>query len=253
MRLRADKKNKLVAALLAIFLGSLGLHRFYLGQVRQGVLYIFCLVGLGAVGLWVLVPVVAFIEGIVLLTMSEQRFDAIYNSLGTVQKSKSRQRLQLSVGILLTVFILGLIWLMFAMGVFTDFKELFFGQNTSQNAPDAAIVTRDTSTSDERKPGTKASTKSIAIGGTDILRLCGRGTGKQVSAGEIDPTTLNFRDIDIDRAFSLEFIAGNGKTCGKEISLQVLKTAGFQKVSFFNGVDRWTYDLNQRRWVANNR
>ena len=36
-------KNKLAAALFALFLGGLGIHKFYLGQVWQGILYlVFC-------------------------------------------------------------------------------------------------------------------------------------------------------------------------------------------------------------------
>ncbi|MBD5026854.1 NINE protein, partial [Xanthomonas citri pv. citri] len=35
-----SKKNKIVAALLAFFFGGLGIHKFYLGRVGQGILYI---------------------------------------------------------------------------------------------------------------------------------------------------------------------------------------------------------------------
>ena len=60
-------KSKLAAALFAIFLGGFGIHKFYLGKVFQGVLYLlFC---------WTGIPfVVGFIEGIVYLVMSEQSF-----------------------------------------------------------------------------------------------------------------------------------------------------------------------------------
>jgi TM2 domain-containing membrane protein YozV len=66
-------KSKLAAALFALFLGSLGIHKFYLGQVGQGVLYlVFC---------WTFVPaVIGIIEGIVLLVMSEEDFNAKYGT-----------------------------------------------------------------------------------------------------------------------------------------------------------------------------
>ena len=66
-------KSKLAAALFALFLGGLGIHKFYLGQVWQGVLYLlFC---------WTFVPaVIGFIEGIVLLVMTEQNFNAKYGT-----------------------------------------------------------------------------------------------------------------------------------------------------------------------------
>jgi TM2 domain-containing membrane protein YozV/ribosomal protein L40E len=67
-------KSKLAAALFALFLGGLGIHKFYLGQVWQGVLYlVFC---------WTFVPaVIGIIEGIVLLVMTEQNFNAKYGTI----------------------------------------------------------------------------------------------------------------------------------------------------------------------------
>ena len=60
-------KSKTTAGLLALFLGGLGVHKFYLGRMGQGVLYLlFC---------WTFIPaIVGFIEGIVLLTMSDEAF-----------------------------------------------------------------------------------------------------------------------------------------------------------------------------------
>lgn len=67
-----SSKNKLVAALLAIFLGGIGIHKFYLGQVGWGILYIiFC---------WTWIPlIIGFIEGIIYLTMSDKDFAAKYS------------------------------------------------------------------------------------------------------------------------------------------------------------------------------
>ena len=64
--------NKVLAALLAIFIGGLGIHKFYLGKPLQGVLYIlFC---------WTFIPaIVALIEGIVYLTMTDQAFAEKYH------------------------------------------------------------------------------------------------------------------------------------------------------------------------------
>ena len=65
-------KNKIVAALLAFFLGGFGIHKFYLGQIFKGFIYlIFC---------WTLIPaIVAFFEFIILLVMSEEDFNKRYN------------------------------------------------------------------------------------------------------------------------------------------------------------------------------
>ena len=66
-----ENKNKTTAGLLALFLGGVGVHKFYLGQSGMGVLYLlFC---------WTLIPgVVAFIEAIVLFTMDEEKFNSKY-------------------------------------------------------------------------------------------------------------------------------------------------------------------------------
>jgi len=43
MQYNATKKNPTTAVLLALFLGGLGIHKFYLGQTGLGILYlIFC-------------------------------------------------------------------------------------------------------------------------------------------------------------------------------------------------------------------
>jgi len=67
-----DKKNKYVAAMLAFLLGGFGAHHFYLGNPVLGIVYIvFC---------WTLIPaLVAFIESIIFLAMSESSFDRKYN------------------------------------------------------------------------------------------------------------------------------------------------------------------------------
>ncbi|GAB4156523.1 MAG: TM2 domain-containing protein [Candidatus Promineifilaceae bacterium] len=64
-------KNRVTAGLLAILLGGLGIHKFYLGQSGQGVLYLlFC---------WTFVPaLIGFIEGIIYLSMSEAEFQNKY-------------------------------------------------------------------------------------------------------------------------------------------------------------------------------
>ena len=71
-QVQSKGKSKLVAALLAFFVGGFGVHKFYLGKAGQGILYIlFC---------WTYIPtVVAFIETIMFLFMSDAEFDRKYN------------------------------------------------------------------------------------------------------------------------------------------------------------------------------
>lgn len=66
-----NRKSKLVAALLGIFLGAWGVHRFYLGYTTIGVIQIvvtICTCGIGA--LW------GFIEGICIICGASITTDA---------------------------------------------------------------------------------------------------------------------------------------------------------------------------------
>ncbi|HUW17301.1 MAG TPA: TM2 domain-containing protein [Actinomycetes bacterium] len=64
-------RSKLVTALLAIFLGGFGVHKFYLGKLAQGVIYL--------IFFWTLIPaLVGFVEGLWYLTMSDPEFQARY-------------------------------------------------------------------------------------------------------------------------------------------------------------------------------
>jgi TM2 domain-containing membrane protein YozV len=64
-------RNRLAAALFALFLGGFGVHKFYLGKVGMGIFYLlFC---------WTFIPLIAsLIEGIVYLTMTDGDFAAKY-------------------------------------------------------------------------------------------------------------------------------------------------------------------------------
>jgi len=65
-------RTKVAAALFAFLLGGIGGHKFYLGSTGLGILYlVFC---------WTFIPaMIAFIEGIIYLTMSDIDFDRKYN------------------------------------------------------------------------------------------------------------------------------------------------------------------------------
>ncbi|MCC9138771.1 NINE protein [Pontibacter silvestris] len=71
-------KNKTTAALLAFFLGGFGAHFFYLGKAGRGVLCILFF--------WTLIPaIIAFIDFIRFLTMSDYDFNVKYNNgLGNI-------------------------------------------------------------------------------------------------------------------------------------------------------------------------
>lgn len=57
---KASPKKRLVALLLCFFLGTLGVHRFYVGKVGTGILW---LVTLGLLGIGTLVDLIMIIVG----------------------------------------------------------------------------------------------------------------------------------------------------------------------------------------------
>ncbi len=68
------QRSKTAAVLLAFFLGGFGVHRFYLGQAKLGLVYLlFC---------WTLIPsLIGLVDSLVLLTASERSFKVKYASL----------------------------------------------------------------------------------------------------------------------------------------------------------------------------
>ncbi|MCU7614598.1 TM2 domain-containing protein [Chryseobacterium sp. GMJ5] len=65
-------KSKFTTAMLALFFGGLGIHRFYLGRNTLGIFYLlFC---------WTLIPsLIACIDFFVFIFMSEDNFNYKYN------------------------------------------------------------------------------------------------------------------------------------------------------------------------------
>lgn len=60
-------RSKIAAGLLAIFLGTVGVHKFYLGRIGMGIIYILFS--------WTGIPsILGFIEGIVYLWTSDENF-----------------------------------------------------------------------------------------------------------------------------------------------------------------------------------
>lgn len=66
------KRNKLAAGILAILLGGIGVHKFYLGKIGIGVIYLlFCWTGIPAI--------IGLVEGIIILCQSDEDFIQKYN------------------------------------------------------------------------------------------------------------------------------------------------------------------------------
>lgn len=75
-------KSKTTATVLCFFLGGIGVHRFYLGQSGLGFLYL--------IFSWTFVPaVIAVIDFIVLLLMSEETFNQKYNLTSIIMRAQT--------------------------------------------------------------------------------------------------------------------------------------------------------------------
>ena len=75
------KKDKVGAGLFAIFLGSLGIHKFYLGYTTEGVIMLIASLIGGAVTCGiapVIVEILAITEGVIYLTKTDEEFYQTY-------------------------------------------------------------------------------------------------------------------------------------------------------------------------------
>lgn len=68
-----EENKKLVAGIIAILIGSLGIHKFILGYTKEGIIQIVAtFVTCGIAG------IIPFIEGIIYLTKSDEEFYNTY-------------------------------------------------------------------------------------------------------------------------------------------------------------------------------
>lgn len=59
------EEDKVVAGVLALLLGGIGVHKFYLGRTKQGIAFLLLF--------WTGIPaIIAFIEGVMILANNKQ-------------------------------------------------------------------------------------------------------------------------------------------------------------------------------------
>ena len=77
-------KNKVAAGLFGIFLGGLGIHKFYLGYTGPGLLFLLTnTIGFAVTWLILFLPnivlgIIAVVEGIIYLTKTDEEFEQTY-------------------------------------------------------------------------------------------------------------------------------------------------------------------------------
>ncbi len=71
----SEESKRVIAGILAILFGSLGVHKFVLGYTKEGIIQIILsVVSCGILGL------IGLIEGIIYLTKSDEEFVYIYQT-----------------------------------------------------------------------------------------------------------------------------------------------------------------------------
>jgi len=72
----SEGRSRITAALLALFLGIAGAHKFYLGSIKMGIIYI--LISLTAIG-FAITLALGIYDAIILFTMSDEEFARNYD------------------------------------------------------------------------------------------------------------------------------------------------------------------------------
>lgn len=80
-------KDKLIAALLALFLGMFGIHWLYLNEFKKGKSYLIWFI-VGVLTCWLLIglvplvilSIIAFVDCFKILFMTDEEFDQKYNA-----------------------------------------------------------------------------------------------------------------------------------------------------------------------------
>ena len=76
----SGRKDRVAAGVLGICLGGLGIHKFYLGYNRQGVIHLAIFFGgLILIGIpTIAISVIGLVEGIIYITKSDEEFEQTY-------------------------------------------------------------------------------------------------------------------------------------------------------------------------------
>jgi len=71
----SEESKRIIAGILALLLGSLGVHKFVLGYTQEGIIQlILSIVSCGILG------IIPFIEGIIYLTKTDEEFIYMYQT-----------------------------------------------------------------------------------------------------------------------------------------------------------------------------
>ncbi|MDA8692588.1 TM2 domain-containing protein [Saprospiraceae bacterium] len=84
------KKSRVIAAMLALVLGGVGAHKFYLNRIGAGALYLFLAFFITASIKFPFTIIMGLMDSVKLFSMSDVAFDDLYNSTQSNQNQNNR-------------------------------------------------------------------------------------------------------------------------------------------------------------------
>ena len=208
---RTGGKSKVVAGVLAFFLGALGIHRFYLGQ-WWGIFYLlFC---------WTYIPsIISLIETFVFLFSNQQNWDNKYNE--GVNSGQSSGAVIVIISIIFIMFGIAMIGILAAIALPAYQDYTIKSQTTSALAEvvpgkvgfELAVNERVTPTTDSTSAGFIGIS---ATGGTycDISLTAPTST----AAGTLTCTIKNAHPLITSKVITLSRTSGGIWSCTTDIT-----------------------------------
>jgi TM2 domain len=155
-------RSKVTAALFGIFLGSFGVHKFYLGKPVEGM--VFC---------WTFIPgVVGFIEGLVYLSMSDEYFRRKYGYAEPAPRAGRKESAAFGQSMMIRALV--------ALTVLTGLAYAMRTEHAPSSAPEPGALA--TATSATNAPNS-ASAAATAAAATEDRHVASPESGADLSAG----------------------------------------------------------------------
>jgi len=128
-------KHKLIAALLALFLGPFGAHRFYLRQ-KWGIYYVLFF--------WTLIPfIIAFFDCITFLLLDQKTWDSKYNNGVSSGNSSKTANILMAVNVFFVgIFCLGVLAAVIIPPYLDHTAKTQFAEGLSLSSPYASMLTK---------------------------------------------------------------------------------------------------------------
>lgn len=200
-----EQKDYLTASLLSLFLGSLGVDRFYLGYTGLGILK---LITLGGCGIWYLVDLILIITG------------GLKSSNGNELAGKEKNQK-------LVLIIVGVVFL---LGIISTIVSGATGSNNNNTSSKTESATAQTPVIDKEVESKAAAEKAAQIAAAEAKKKAEEEAAKQPKTSFGDGTYLVNKDIQAGTYRTAggsycyyERLSGLGGSLGEIIANEITK------------------------------